>query len=345
MLGSLLRLPLVGWSLALPFMGALSASDGQLDRAAATFLVAIPFHIVYTVLNDLADLGVDRGDPRKVGRPLVSGAVRPAQAACLVVAAVPAAFALDILLLGPDSGRALVLGCAIAGVAVYDWWGKRTPFPPLMDLAQGLGSAAMVHYGAAAAGRPTVVTYLVDAAVALFIVLINGVHAGLRDLYSDFTFGARTTPIMFGARPADTKPTIPTGLVAYAWTLQVAFVGLATVPVLISFTRGESGFPIALYAIAFMSAAAVLLWRSLSESRPMASRYASASLQMLALVGMLAILACARRRGTVALAAFLVVALPVGAKRIWALIARSLAPGGARSRPRGVVDPVPGSAD
>lgn len=348
-LGSLLRLPLVGWSLALPVMGALSARDVHYDRLAVALVVAVPFHIVYAMLNDLADLGVDRGDPRKAGRPLVSGAVRPAHAAVLVVAAVPLAFTLDIVLLGTDPGRLLVLGVALAGVAGYDWWSKRTAFPPLMDLAQGVGAAAMAHYGAAAAGQPTGVTYLVDASIALFIVLINGVHAGLRDLSSDFAFGARTTPIMFGARPTGGQPFVPKGLVAYAWTLQAVFVGVTTVPVLVSFARGECGVTVTACAVAFMGAAGALLWRSLDDSRPMSSRYPAASLQMLVLVGMLATLACLRRGSAVALAVFLTAALPVAAKRIWALVARRgrRAPGEASSTPRAThstaPDPAPGS--
>jgi len=228
MLASFLRLPLFGWSLALPVLGILTASGSVPARAAFAVAMALPFQIVLGVVNDLADMELDRGDPRKAGRPLVSGLIRPSTAIRLVVGAVVVAIACDPIALGLSLERSALLVVALAATAVYNVYGKRTPIPPVMDLFQGIGAGAFAAYGAAAAGHPTGRTLLVALSVVVFILFINGVHAGLRDLTSDFAHGARTTPIALGARPtASGSPYIPRRLILYAWSLQCVLAILA----------------------------------------------------------------------------------------------------------------------
>lgn len=226
-----LRLSAFGATAALPLLGA-AAADRKLDgrRAAALLGVAAVFHAFAYLHNDLCDLDLDRTQPLRAAYPLVRGALAPGQARVLALGCLPAAFVLDALASAP--GRAGVrrarLTAALALLAVYNRWGKRCPLPPLTDLVQALGWAALLAYGAAASGRPDppLLRLLIVYELAL-IMQVNGVHGSLRDLANDHARGARTTAIWLGARadPAGGLSVTPR-LAAYALVLQCALVAL-----------------------------------------------------------------------------------------------------------------------
>jgi 4-hydroxybenzoate polyprenyltransferase len=138
------------------------------------------------------------------------------------------AFALTAWVLGGTLPTYAALGLSFALMAVYDLWGKRTPFPPLTDFAQGVAWGGLVLYGASAvAGRITALTGAVVAFVIVYVLLINGVHGGLRDLANDLGCGMRTTAIMFGARPlGEAGAAMGTLLVIYSIVLQALANGV-----------------------------------------------------------------------------------------------------------------------
>ena len=196
-----IRFSALGATAILPLLGAASVAP-RIEPALLLGLLAaaLLFHCFAYVLNDVIDLPIDRLEPQRATFPLVRGMVSPAQALAFALAQVPLAFALTAWLGGgPAAFGALALAFAL--MTVYNLWGKRAPFPPLTDLAQGLGWAALVVYGAALAGPPTPLTAALAAFEVVFILLINGVHGPLRDLANDLRCGARTTAILLGARP------------------------------------------------------------------------------------------------------------------------------------------------
>jgi 4-hydroxybenzoate polyprenyltransferase len=172
----------------------------------------------------VVDLPIDRHEPRRAASPLVRGTVRPAMALAVALGAVPVTLA--VASAGPGGGRATAaLVAAFVLMAVYDLWSKRSPFPWLLDLVQGLGWGALLLYGAAVRGPWTPLTWWLFAFWTVFIVLANGVHGGLRDLANDARCGARSTAIAMGARAdAGGRLVIPRASVAYAWTLHAGLV-------------------------------------------------------------------------------------------------------------------------
>lgn len=169
----------------------VSAWDILLALAGAT-----AFHLAVYAWNDLVDLPIDRTEPRRAASPLVRGTVAPRQLAA--VAAVAAAAALAVSLAAGIEALAS-MAAALGLLLGYDLWGKRCPVPPATDLVQGLGWAALVWFGAAAAGSPTAATVWIGAYVVVAILLVNGVHGAVRDLANDQRHGARTTARFLGA--------------------------------------------------------------------------------------------------------------------------------------------------
>jgi hypothetical protein len=92
-----------------------------------------------------------------------------------------------------------------------------------------------------------------------FVVIVNAVHGGLRDLRNDSARGMRTTAIAFGARVHGDTVTVPPALRGLAWLLQAGLAGLAVLSPL-----GVHGFGwwIIWYVVCLATtAAAVLLLR------------------------------------------------------------------------------------
>ncbi len=228
-------------------------------------LVGLAFHIVAFALNDLFDLELDRTDPSRAESPLVAGQVSPAIAGLVVAGIGAASFVVDLAvfgLSGPRSGSvgtfalALGYGCLV----FYDAFSKRLPIPLIADTVQGAGWACLVWYGGVRAGGATTATLLAALFVVGFVVIVNSVHGGLRDLGNDSERGARTAAIAFGARVVGDGVTVPPRLRGLAWSLQAALAAIAVLSPL--GVRGGFGLWFLWYLICLVTtAAAVALLR------------------------------------------------------------------------------------
>jgi hypothetical protein len=131
-------------------------------------------------------------------------------------------------------------------LAAYNLYGKRCPLPPLTDFVQAVGWCALVLFGAFAYA-PTAhadTTWLI-AYVFVYVLLINGIHGGVRDLANDLEHQARTTAIWLGARPVHgSGAKLTVSLTAYGFVLQGAMVTLAVIG-LDSLNYAQLDYPLA----------------------------------------------------------------------------------------------------
>jgi 4-hydroxybenzoate polyprenyltransferase len=209
----------------LPLIGASSVSATLSgEQIVGLVAAAVSFHIYVSLLNDVADLPLDRINPRRADYPLVRGAVLPSQALVVVFAQIPIAAALTAWLGGSVwAYAAFLLGIGL--MTLYDLFGKRVPFAPLIDVMQGVGFAAMTLYGAAIVGRPTRLTWITFLLIVVWMTLTNLI-GGLRDLSTDSQFGAYTTPIFFGARSRGGRLDIPARMALYGHAVLMILIGL-----------------------------------------------------------------------------------------------------------------------
>jgi len=177
------RLPRRGWALAvvkalrlhqwaknvlvfLPVVAAHRIGDPDvLPRALAAFVAfGLVASAVY-VINDIADLEVDRAHPSKRNRPFASGALPVTAAAWLVPALLAAGGAAAWE--SPTGFRLLLAGYFLATLA-YSFGVKRSPLLDVMVLA-GLYTAR-IYAGAFATGIP-VSEWLASFSMFLFLSL------------------------------------------------------------------------------------------------------------------------------------------------------------------------------
>src|SRR6266567_191435 len=240
MLRQFIRFPAASFSLILPLLGATTVSTQLTNNQLLVLIgVAMAFHIFAYVLNDIIDLPVDRTESLRVDFPLVQGIIRPWQALVVALLQLPLALALAFYLKASFPAYVFLL-LAFLSMTAYDLWGKRAPFPPLTDLVQGVGWGAIVLFGAAVIpgfapglppGHSSELLAALFAFVVVFILLINGIHGGVRDLANDLRCGTRTTAILFGARPfAENRVVMPVPFQVYALTLQALVIGSIFLP-------------------------------------------------------------------------------------------------------------------
>jgi 4-hydroxybenzoate polyprenyltransferase len=197
-------------------------------------LVGLGFHVVAFALNDLFDLEVDRTDPTRAQSPLVAGQITPLVSGLAIAGTCLLSFIVDLLVFGLSGSRGsstgtLALAAGFACLAFYDAYSKRLPVPLVTDTVQGLGWACLVWYGGERAGGATVATLFAAVFVVGFVVIVNAVHGGVRDLHNDIARGVRTAAIAFGAKVDGEGVTVPPRLRALAWLVQG---GLALVALL-----------------------------------------------------------------------------------------------------------------
>jgi 4-hydroxybenzoate polyprenyltransferase len=238
-LDRLVRLHFFGATLMIGLLGAASVAPLALDaRLGGLILVCFFVHVFGYVLNDVIDLPVDRLEPSRAMDPLVRGVIRPWQALAVAFAQLPLALGVTALL----DGGAYAYGSLAVGfvmLMVYDVWGKRFVVPPVTDAAQGIAWGSLAFYGAALMGSPNFLTVVVGGYMAGFILLINGVHGGLRDLENDRSCGRRTTSIFFGvrARP-DGSFEVPASIRWFSASVQLGLIALIGAPLL----RNDFGY-------------------------------------------------------------------------------------------------------
>lgn len=194
----------------------------------AGLVVGVAFHVFVDVGNDVLDLPIDRGDPRRARGPLVRGAISPPAALAGALAQLPVMFA-TLHLGGAAPTATYALMGALVCLTAYDLVGKSLPIPFLADHVQGLGWALLLVTGAELAGGRTLGTLLAAAFVSVYVALVNGVHGAVRDVGNDQASGASTTAIRLGVRrTSDGALVLPPAVVGYTVGVTSVLAGLLT---------------------------------------------------------------------------------------------------------------------
>jgi 4-hydroxybenzoate polyprenyltransferase len=237
-LDRLLRLHYFGFTAMMIVLGAaMVTKKPDMKEIHGLWIIAACFQVFAYLLNDVIDLEVDRGNPLRAKDPLVRGAITPQQGSAL--AWVAAGIALLTLMhlvsfnpyKNPWSFATLAVGLIL--MLIYNKFGKCFCFPPLTDLIQGLSWASLALLGALVADPDRLVTAFWERTIPLaaygtfYILLISGVHGGLRDEDSDSDANRDTTVIALHKFAARYNLPKASPVIVYAFIIHTCMFGAA----------------------------------------------------------------------------------------------------------------------
>lgn len=325
------RTSLLGVTFIFVLLGVAAGGRQVSAPTLALALVgALAFHLAVYAANDIVDLPIDRTEPRRATSPLVRGNVTTRQMTVTVGVACLAAL-LAALALAAFAALA-AMAASLALLLVYDVWGKRCPVPPLTDLAQGLGWAALVVFGSAAAGGARPATAWLALYVTVSILLVNGVHGAVRDLANDARHGARTTAMWLGgSTDAGGAAHLPARLWAYGIVLHILDVGVL-VAALATADAGR-GPELAIVVLGGLGCLVVLCAGLAHVDRPRAS-WGAGFAYIIAMLVLPATLVVDHLRGSVLIAIVVLFAVPWAASSF----VRTTMIGGVRQRRRAAAE-------
>jgi 4-hydroxybenzoate polyprenyltransferase len=285
------RLYLVFFTATCVLLGAASIPhDITIGQLSVLLGVTLCFHIYTYTFNDVVDLSIDRTNPARRQDLLVRGVLTPRQV--LLIAIIQPLLTIPLTAsLGAGAAAYVTLAAAFALMGAYNVWGKRCRFPPLTDAIQGMAWGSLAIYAAHAIGAaPTALTWMVTAYVTIFTLLFNGIYGPFRDLTSDFAASARTTAIVFGARPtAGGGRYVPPALSVYAWCILAVLVGMNAV----LFFRNDFHYSTSVWIPTACVVGALSLWAVLLQPQVLQPRESAADvawrLQMYILISVLPI--------------------------------------------------------
>jgi 4-hydroxybenzoate polyprenyltransferase len=209
-------------------VAAMTSNPGWKTLLGAV-LVAVAFHIFAYIQNDVLDLPIDKTQELRANDPLVSGLISPGLAMTVALLQIPISFLITWWLeAGVFAYVALIVGFVF--MTIYNMYGKRCAIPMLTDAAQGVGWGSLAIYGSlVSVGHVNELSFVAANFGFAFLLLINGVHGGLRDLNNDLAVGCSTTAIYFGAHMDDQGRVVSTAaLRRFAFFAFAVYIGPAS---------------------------------------------------------------------------------------------------------------------
>jgi 4-hydroxybenzoate polyprenyltransferase len=180
----------------LVLIAALLMGQKDTNLLIILFVIGILYHVYLFVLNEYADIEVDKLSKDLTKKPLVSGDISPRSALGVVISAAIATFFLTIIFF-PSLAAVLFLTLALIFGALYDFYGKK--IIGYSDLLVAASLAFIFLYGAGTVSNQlTNIVYIIAGTIFVAIVFANAIEGGLKDVDHDYLGGARTLATIMG---------------------------------------------------------------------------------------------------------------------------------------------------
>jgi len=202
----LLRLPGLGGLATPAIFGAISAGVTELPLLAILFLIGI-FSVIYGfVLNDYADVEVDKLTSELYNRPLVKGTISKKTALFICFLCVLGAYLTIIFLFYNreiTSFKLLAVLCiSVAGVlgSIYNLYGKKIVGS---DFLIAISNGLIVLFGAFAVTQENtinIVTWIIVLLTFNQLLYMNAIEGGLKDADHDYKINVKNIALVTGVK-------------------------------------------------------------------------------------------------------------------------------------------------
>jgi 4-hydroxybenzoate polyprenyltransferase len=220
---SLLRIQTGATTATAPLISGLIMGQRDGLHLTVLFVIGLLYHIFGFVLNEYADIEVDRKSIDLKKKPLVSGNITKNKALFIVIIAIIFGYALIVFFyksIYPITffSIALILG------GLYDLYGKKLAG---MDFVLAGGFFFICLTGASTiSGDINMLVYLFCLLFFFQIAFNNAVEGGLKDVDHDGMAGAKTLAQSFGVSVIRGVIIISKSFIGFALGLRIIFLGL-----------------------------------------------------------------------------------------------------------------------
>jgi 4-hydroxybenzoate polyprenyltransferase len=229
----LLRIPGLGALGIPPVIGALTV--GMMDgyNLILLFFIGSVSAMYGFILNDYADIELDRLIPELKGKPLVDGTIHPKTAVFICFFLVLFAFFFLFLLWygqNVDTSKFLAMMCIfLAGIlgSIYDLYGKKFPGS---DAFVSISMSFLFLLGALSFGTPTIITWIIFVLTFNQSLHMNAVEGGIKDADHDYLMGVKNLALGSGVKVDGENLHIPTSFKAFGMGIRLTSAVLLFVP-------------------------------------------------------------------------------------------------------------------
>jgi 4-hydroxybenzoate polyprenyltransferase len=217
----LFRFHAVSMETTIILIGALLMGQRDLVILSIIFLIGLFGHICGYVLNDYADIEVDKISHELREKPLVSGTIPKNNA--LIIGFITALISyLLVFIFFPNLLTILLLGLATVLTIVYNFLGKKIPG------SDAIVAATVVVFflmSASSLDKPlSNLVYIVGLIFLFDIIFINIVEGGLKDVDHDYLSGAKTLATVTGVKVIDGKLITTEKFLTISYTIRAIYI-------------------------------------------------------------------------------------------------------------------------
>ncbi len=199
----LLRFHAAASESTLILLGALLMGLRDIFMLFILFLIGLFYHIYGYVLNDYADLELDKQSPDLSKKPLVSGTIPKEHALLLTLIGLIGGYILMVIYVRTAASFFLYSLAIILG-GVYDLYGKKVP--GISDFIIAGSLTFSFFFGASIVpGQVSIPVYLTGLLIFVAIVFVNVVEGGLKDVDHDYLTGGKTLAILLGVKVQENR--------------------------------------------------------------------------------------------------------------------------------------------
>lgn len=230
----LLRIPGLGALAIPPVIGALTVGVFDIYTLIILFAVGAFAAIYGFILNDFADVELDKLVPELHGKPLVSGDISRKTAVAVCVFCILFAFLfINFLWRGTyinDNRFFALVSIFLAGFlgSLYNLYGKRVPGS---DLLVAISMGFVFLFGTLAVGAsPNELTWIIFILTFNQTLHMNAVEGGIKDADHDYIQNVRNIALTTGVKVDGTKLFIPTHFKAFGMIIRLCSTILLFLP-------------------------------------------------------------------------------------------------------------------
>ncbi|MEM4258508.1 MAG: UbiA prenyltransferase family protein [Candidatus Thermoplasmatota archaeon] len=220
----LLRIPGLGGLAIPPIIGAVTVGVTDIYQLVLLFIIGACAAIYGFILNDFADIELDRLVKELSGKPLVSGDISRKNAIFICFLCVLFAFLSMILLWNGkiiDTYKTAAAICMVlAGIlgSIYDIYGKRFI---ASDLLVALSMGLVFLFGALSFGAPTPITWIVFILTFENLLYMNAIENGIKDADHDHLMKVQNIALTLGVKVDGTNLIIPRSFQIFALSIRL----------------------------------------------------------------------------------------------------------------------------